>query len=231
MKIHYFQHVPYEGLDRIADWVARRGHAVSVTRLYAGEIPPLPDAYDALLIMGGPQGAYEDALHPWMPGEKRAIRSAIDAGKRVLGICLGSQLIASVLGAKVYPHTQKEIGWWPVRFDIARTQRTPLEVFGAHAMMYHWHGDTFDWPADAVPLASSAACAHQAFLYKDHVIGLQFHPEISRETIDRWVAESDSVLHPGGFVMGVDEMNRQAPDHLAQLETSMNTFLDRFFCA
>jgi len=231
MKLHYFQHVPYEGLDRIADWAAARGHAVSCTRLFAGENPPEPSAYDGLLIMGGPQGAYEDALHPWMAGEKAAIRAAIASGKPVLGICLGSQLLASVLGARVYPHTEKEIGWWPVKFDVSRTRGTPLEVFGGESVMYHWHGDTFDLPAGATHVATSAACAHQAFLYKDKVMGLQFHPEISADTIDRWVAESTSVHHPKRFVMGVEEMNRQAPQHLTALQPTLNMFLDRFFHA
>jgi GMP synthase-like glutamine amidotransferase len=227
MRLHYFQHVPYEGLDRIAGWATARHHSVSATRFYANETPPALEAWDLLCIMGGPMGVYEANEHPWMRAELAYIRSAIDAGKNVLGICLGAQLIAGALGAKVYPHTHKEIGWWPVEF-LPAARSTALEVFGTSSVMYHWHGDTFDLPRETVLLASSAACRHQAFSVGDHVLALQFHPEISFETIGRWVQESNSVKKPGGYVQSEAEMKRLAPPSLAHLEPLLMRFLDAF---
>ena len=231
LNLHYFEHVPYEGLDRIADWVAARGHAVSVTRFHAGETIPSLEDKDGLIIMGGPMGVYEADQHPWMRDEMAAIRAAIDNGKKVLGVCLGSQLIAGALGARVYPHTQKEIGWWPVDFSPYPVRGTPLEVFGARKTMYHWHGDTFDLPAGATLLASSEACRHQAYAIGRHVMALQFHPEISAATISRWVKESGSIKRPQGFVMSETDMHRLSPEHLAELSGPLTAFLDRFFTA
>jgi len=228
MNLHYFQHVPYEGLDRIEDWAVSRGHTLSATHLYLDEKPPMPDEYDALIILGGPQSAYADEKCSWMADEKQAIWQAIDSGKKVLGICLGAQMIASVLGAHVYPHSQKEIGWWPVTFN-AKAAKTALSVFGSPSAMYHWHGDTFDLPPGATLLASTPGCKNQAYSVGANVLALQFHPEISFETIDRWVKESDAGLKPSGYVMGLAEMKKQASEHLQTLKPQLETFLDRFF--
>ena len=110
MNLHYLQHVPFEGLGFIDEWAGNNGVEVGVSRLYAGEVFPAMDAFDGLVIMGGPMGIHDHEEHPWLVHEKAFIRKAIDAGKPVLGICLGAQLVADVLGAKVYPGPQKEIG-------------------------------------------------------------------------------------------------------------------------
>lgn len=230
MKIHYFEHVAYEGLDRIAAWTQARHHQMSVTRFHAGDALPSVQSYDALIVMGGPMGVYEADRYPWMKPEIAAIAAAIHAGKPVLGICLGSQLIAAALGAKVYPHTEKEIGWWPVEF-LPKAAESPLRVFGSQATMFHWHGDTFDLPSGAELLASSAACRHQAYRWKEHVLALQCHPEVSAETITRWVQEAGGLKDRGPFVMTETEMMRQAPHVLPALEKSLFAMLDYFFTA
>lgn len=231
MRLHYFQHVPYEGLDRIESWAKTRGHAVSVTRVYADDpFPTLADV-DLILIMGGPMGVYEVDQYPWMRGELTFIRKAIDARKKVLGICLGAQLIASALGARVYPQREKEIGWWPVQFSPYPVEGTPLAVFGAEAMLYHWHGDTFDLPSGTVRLASSRSCTNQAYAIGQDVLALQFHPEIRAETIDHWIKESDGIKNPGRFVMSDADMKRLAPAYQAALEGPLNAMLDRFSAA
>jgi GMP synthase-like glutamine amidotransferase len=225
MRLHSFEHVPYEGLDRIGEWAKARGHAMTATCFYEeARLPPLED-WDLLCVMGGPMAVYEAEEIPWMPGELAYIEKAIAHGKRILGICLGSQLIAAALGAKVYPQPQKEIGWWPVHF-LPAARGTPLQVFGATAMMYHWHGDTFDLPAGATLLASSDACAHQAYAVGRNVLALQFHPEISFDTIGRWVQQSNSIKTPGGFVQSEAEMKRLAPHFLATLYEPLYRFLD-----
>ena len=113
MKVHWFQHVPFEGLGAIEEWLLSRGHTLSCTRLYANEAPPVNShGVDWLIVMGGPMNVYEYRAHPWLRSEKHLIREAITAGKRVLGICLGAQLIADVLGGKVYQNGEREIAIW-----------------------------------------------------------------------------------------------------------------------
>lgn len=115
MRIHCLQHVPFEGHGHIAEWAGRYGHQVSKTALYADEPLPKIDDFDFLIAVGGPMGVHDTALHPWLIKEKYFIKAALRAKKCVLGICLGAQLMADVLGANVYSNDHKEIGWHPVR--------------------------------------------------------------------------------------------------------------------
>ncbi|MFO7569560.1 MAG: gamma-glutamyl-gamma-aminobutyrate hydrolase family protein [Smithellaceae bacterium] len=206
MRIHCFQHVPFETLGNIEDWIALRGHTLSVTRFFAGDALPNPEGLDCLIVMGGPMGAGDDAIYPWLTNEKKFIRQAIDRGMDVLGICLGAQLIAYVLGAKVYPNTQKEIGWFPIRLTREGLASPLLAGFPEALNVFHWHGDTFDLPVGAKHLASSAACKHQAFSYGRHVLALQFHLDVRAGDIADWVKNGAHELQPGPFVQTADQM-------------------------
>jgi GMP synthase-like glutamine amidotransferase len=194
LNIHTFMHVPYEGLGCIADWIDKNNHAVSFTKFYeAFQLPPI-DEIDWLIVMGGPMGVYQEELYPWLVEEKGYIRQAIERGKVVLGICLGSQLIAEVLGAKVYPNKQKEIGWMKVQRTVASKGMPILgntkEVF----KVFHWHGDTYDLPKGSIHLLESKVCKHQAFLYNEKVLGIQFHFEVMPGTVLRMVENGESEL-------------------------------------
>jgi len=184
LHIHYLQHVPFEGPGYIVTWAADNGHTLTGTRLYADE--SLPDmSFDWLIIMGGPMSVYDERRHSWMIAEKDFIRKAIRADKTVIGICLGAQLIANALGGKVYPNPKKEIGWFPVyltgnEYPVTRDLPAMFDVL-------HWHGDTFDLPEEAIHLMYSEACRQQAFIYKDKVLGLQFHWETTQETLKQMV--------------------------------------------
>jgi GMP synthase-like glutamine amidotransferase len=178
MNVCWLQHVPFEGNGYIAEWLQDRAHAWDVIRLYDDEPLPELSKVDMLIIMGGPMSIYDDDQYPYLPREKAFIRAALAAGKMVIGICLGAQLIADALGAKVYPNPVKEIGWWPVQFTAEARAHPLFHAFPPELPVFHWHGDTFDLPAGAMLVASSAACRNQAFLYGDRVIGLQFHLEI-----------------------------------------------------
>ena len=188
MNIHFLQHVPFEGLASIRGWIERGGHKIGCTRLYAGDGFPRPETVDLLIVMGGPMGVHDIGQYPWLVAEKAFLRAVIGADKRVLGICLGAQLIADVLGARVYPNGQKEIGWFPV----TRSEDAGASVLGrllpAEFMAFHWHGDTFDLPPGAVHLGRSAVCRHQAYAVGERILGLQFHlettPESARELIE-----------------------------------------------
>ena len=200
LRIHCFQHVPFEGLGRIGNWIAQHGHSLAYTHFYetTAAIPP-PDTYDWLIIMGGPMSIHDETGHPWLVAEKRAIRAAIDARKIVLGVCLGAQLIASVLGAKVTKNPEKEIGWLDISFEKISGGNL-LEMYSGEATtkVFQWHGDTFEIPAGARKLASSSGCANQAFLYNERVLGLQFHFEVSAQGIRDMASPGTDELAIGG---------------------------------
>lgn len=188
MRIHYFQHVAFEGPAGIAEWAAARGHPVTGTHFYNGEAPPHLDALDWLIIMGGPMNVYQEDQCPWLRGEKQYISEAISARKRVLGICLGAQLIAASLGERVNCDACTEIGWYPVSFSRAGLQLPALQGLPDQIEAFHWHSDTFEVPAGAILAASSAGCAHQLFIYGERVVAMQFHlettPVSARQLID-----------------------------------------------
>ena len=204
MRIHYLQHVPSEGPGWIENWAISNGHSISGTRLFANEAFPSVTEIDWLVIMGGPMNIYEHEKHPWLIREKAFLREAIDNKLAVLGICLGSQLIADVLGAKVRRNPEKEIGWFPVEFTSAA--RSLFRSMPAEASVFHWHGDTFDLPPGAIHLAASAGCKNQAFLLGDRVIGLQFHIEVTRELVEEMVRSEPDDITKGRFVQSAEEL-------------------------
>lgn len=180
-RIHYFQHVPFENLGAIETWAHRCGHRISHTPFYKGGLPPNMDEIDWLIVMGGPMGVHDDQSYPWMAGEKKAIEQAVAAEKVVLGICLGAQLIAHILGAEVAPNPHKEIGWFPIALDNQFSVHPMAEGFPPKWDTFHWHGDTFALPDSALPVAASKACRNQGFVYDGRVVALQFHMEVTRQ--------------------------------------------------
>ena len=195
MNIHYLQHVPFEGLGSIEAWLKTGNHRLTDTRLYQND--PLPEMadFDWLIVMGGPMGVDDEDQYPWLKQEKQFIQQAIGSGKIVLGICLGAQLIAAALGAKVYKNKNPEIGW----FNIDRHSEAEGTILSAvlplQMEVFHWHGDTFDIPVGAQSLAFSVACQNQGFIFDNRVVGLQFHlettPEIARELVNNCRNELD----------------------------------------
>ena len=176
MKVHYLMHVPFEGLGSMESWFVSQGWMISRTRLYATERLPNANEFDWLVIMGGPMGVYDEREHPWLVEEKRFIEASLSRGIPVLGICLGAQLIADVLGAKVSRNKYKEIGWFPVSLTkLGRTSQM-LKGFPDQFTPFHWHGDMFAIPEGAESLATSEACANQIFV-RGKVLGIQFHLE------------------------------------------------------
>jgi GMP synthase (glutamine-hydrolysing) len=227
MRLHVFQHVPHERPANIALWAKARGHTVETICAPLAKAFPMPDAYDALIILGGPMGVYEEPQYPWMTEEKNAIRAAIDAQKKVLGICLGSQLIASVLGAKVYKHSAREIGWFPVHYTAAAKTLPHFAHFPESFLTFHWHGDTFDLPAGAVLLATNEATRNQAFAYRDHVVAIQFHPEIAQCDIEAWLAATPpDRLAAERYVQPPEILLSGSLRHLAEAKTQFDRFLD-----
>lgn len=180
------QHHPAEPPGLLAEILEAKGFALRLWRSYEEE--PLPPIPDGLIVMGGPMGVYEQEQYPHLAAEIQLIRRAIDAQTPVLGICLGSQLIAVALGATVYPAASPEIGWYPVQLsEASRTDplwRSAPRQFTA----FHWHGDAFPLPDGAVALASSALTPVQAFRFAQHVYGILFHLEVTPAILDGMTA-------------------------------------------
>lgn len=201
MHIHWLQHADHEGLGCIAPWLEANGHSHSGTRLHAGEKPPGVETFDALVVMGGPMNIYEHAAHPWLVEEKALIRAALDAGRRVLGVCLGAQLLAEVLGvpgeANVVGNGETELGFFPVRLTPAGCAHPLCAGLADEITAFHWHGDTYRLPPGAVGLASSSVCAQQAFAFDgSRVLGLQFHLEVTHDDARKWFAEMPAERGP-----------------------------------
>lgn len=227
MRIHCLQHVPFEGPAAIADWAAARGHLLSLTRLYAGEKLPGIEEYDWLLIMGGPMNIYQERQYPWLKEEKACIDRALAAGKTLLGICLGAQLLADRLGSPVYAGPEREIGWWPLRLTEAGRRSLLFGDLDQTLSAYHWHGDTFDLPAGATCLASSAVCAQQAFLYDQRVLGLQFHFEVTQQAVRRLIDHCGDEIVAGRYVQSAEQMLAVPETSFARLHRSLFSVLDR----
>lgn len=199
MRVHYFQHVAFEGLGSIAAWLTARGIEIKGTRLdEAGDLPKLADI-DWLIVLGGPMSTNDEQLYAWLAHERAFIRAAVEQGKRVLGICLGAQLIASALGAKVYPNTAKEIGWFSISANPSAQDHFAFH-FPAEALVFHWHGETFDLPVGSIHLSRNMACENQAFQVGTRVIGLQFHLETTPESARALVAHCREDLQPATYV-------------------------------
>jgi GMP synthase-like glutamine amidotransferase len=225
IKIHYLQHVPFEGLSNIESWAVKRGCRISATRLYADEKLPGTDDFDWLVIMGGPMNIYEEKKYPWLVREKQFIEKAIAADRIVLGICLGSQLIADVLGGRVYKNREKEIGWYPVRLTEEAKKSTLFARLPESFTAFHWHGDTFDIPAGCLRTVESEGCSHQAFEYNRRVVGLQFHLESSMESIELLVQNCADELVAGKYIQTSREILAEQRA-LQEIEETMTLFLD-----
>lgn len=210
LRIHYLQHVPFEGLGYIDTWIKENNHTLTVTKFFEHDLLPNINSIDWLVVMGGPMGVYDTKEYPWLVDEINFIKKAIEADKTIIGICLGAQLIAASLGAKVYPNHKKEIGWLPLVKTNLGKNHPILSTVPHEFTTFHWHGDTFEMPKDAVHLLQSPACAHQAFLYNEKVIGLQFHVEVTPQTLVAMTENCGHELIHDDYIQSKEEILSKA---------------------
>ncbi len=226
MHIHYLKHVPFEGLGSMENMFVQRGARLSRTCMYEDQSLPSIHNMDALIIMGGPMGVGDDDEYPWLTLEKEFIESVIKRDVPVMGICLGAQLIANVLGATVHKNAHEEIGWFPVN----RTQRLEdswVESLPISFDALHWHSDTFDIPAGASNFMTSKGCANQGFVYGDSTLGLQFHLEMLPSTVETIYQECGNPEKRGIYVHSLEEM--LAPmEKYQQANKILEKFLEAF---
>ncbi len=183
------QHVAFEILGTLNPLLKSCGFRVKYVNFGRDpEARPSLDGYDGLVVLGGPMSAFDDAGHPHLATEVELVQRAIERDLPVLGICLGAQIIARALGAAVRPNRVKEIGWYDLSLRPEGRSDPLFAHFGPTERVFQWHGDTFDLPARAVPLASSRSCENQAFRHGDSVYGLQFHLEVDEALLHRWLS-------------------------------------------
>ena len=230
MRIHCLQHVKFENPGTILEWAAQNNHSIGYTYFFESQfIWPDLDAVDALIIMGGSMNTDELEKYPWLIGEQILIREAIKAGKKILGICLGAQLIAAASGCKVYQGTEKEIGFFPIQFSDTALDLDLFNHFYNPYTVFNWHGDTFDLPEGAVLIASTAICKHQAYLIGNSVLGLQFHLEMNEAVVEAMMRFDGQELNASASQIQTREKIKEGFTYLQQNKKDIFLLLDKFF--
>jgi len=209
MRLHLLEHDPIEiQRNNIITWAEKKGYAVRRTDVSTGAKIPAKNDFDWLIVLGGSQHAWEERKHPWLIREKRFISEILSADKIILGICFGAQLLAEVLGGRVFPNEKEEIGWYSIRLSPEGKQSFLFRNVPETFLTFHWHSDHFSLPRGCTVLAYSAPTPYQAYTHKDHrIAGLQFHPEYTVEMVkffadecghewkkDQYVAGKEAVL-------------------------------------
>jgi len=206
MRIHSLLHVPFEDIGSMLQDIQSQNHSLTCTRWFNGEQAPALNDFDLLIVMGGPMGVYDEQQYPWLAAEKDFIAQAIAAGKKIIGICLGAQLIASVMGARVSRNAHREIGWFPLQINSQASDHPIARILANCSEVFHWHGDTFELPANAILIASSEACAHQAYVVDDRIYGFQFHLETTEASATSLIANCSSDLDGSRYVQIAQQM-------------------------
>lgn len=224
--IHILQHVDYEGPGRITAWAESREVSL-ISHLVPNGIADSVFDGDALMVMGGPMGVNDTTEYPWLKPELEFIRNFMATGKPVLGICLGAQLIAAACGARVYPNSEKELGWGPVTRAPKATSHPLLSHWPETIQVFHWHGDTFDLPADATLLGHSVACPHQGFAL-GRCLALQFHIELGVEEIRTLIHSHRFPDWEGPFVKTPENFLKDAQSQAPLAHNLLNSLLDHW---
>ncbi len=219
-RVLVFRHVAHEGLGTIEPFLKRSNIAIEYCDLFQG--PPVPqnsNNYDFVISMGGPMNVDEIESYPFLKAERTFLSNAIRSGKPVVGICLGAQMIARALEAKVYPGRQKEIGWFPIQLSEAG-KKDPIfgNVKHSDPIVFQWHGDTFDLPKGTTLLASSPLFPHQAFKFGKRVYAFQFHIEVTRDMICDWIEKGEKEIKSLGRSVSKEKILLNADEHESSLQ-------------
>lgn len=240
LRVHYFQHIADEGYGSPEAHLTQKGAQFSHTEFFkvpkgqgVEHLPrPLPqhDDVDLLIIMGGVMSVNDEAIYPWLKQEKDWIRQFMVLNKPVIGLCLGSQLIASCLGAHVTKNKYEEIGWWSIfKVDGAAQHDATQRIFDFpdDVLALSWHNDTFELPENAVLLAGSAACPNQAYQYKHNVLAFQFHPEITPTNLALFLEEKPDITNKDGtYIQSFEELTHTSSDTFKPANDLLNRAVD-----
>jgi len=234
-RLLVFQHVAAEPLGTLDRLIRRRGHRIRFANFERQpDFEPNVDRYRGLIVLGGPMNVEDQAQRPHLKTELRAIESMLEQGKPVLGICLGAQLLAHVLGAPVRRHEAPEIGWYPLNTTPAGREDAVLSPLGESSPVFQWHRYRFEVPREATHLASTAGCEEQAFRYGDNAYGFQFHLEMDEALIERWLrnpAYREELAELGGLDPAradAEAIRRHTHEYIAGMQTRADAVFNRF---
>lgn len=225
MKTLIFQHTQEEVPGTLTDWLEAKDYPHHIHHVYAGAKMPDASAFDCLVVLGGPMNIDEEAKHPWLKAEKKFVHDWVKEDKAMLGICLGGQMLAQVLGGKVVKNRAREIGF----HDVHRTGEAhpALERWPEKMRVFQYHEDRFTLAPGCRSLLTNEICEHQAYAYNDHTLGLQFHPESTRPWIEDALGKLKFESHET-YVQPPQECAALLPVHLPLLTNQFFTFLDDF---
>ncbi|XID74747.1 type 1 glutamine amidotransferase [Alkanindiges sp. WGS2144] len=236
LRVHYFQHIIHEGYGSPEHYLKEKGAVLGHTEFFALEkgqqashLPDI-DEVDLLIIMGGVMSVNDEAIYPWLKQEKQWIREFMAKNKPVIGLCLGSQLIASCMGANVHKNKYEEIGWWSIfKVDGAAQHDSSQHIFEFpdDLLALSWHNETFELPEGAVLLAGSAACPNQAYQYKHNVLAFQFHPEITPVNLALFLEEKPDMENKDGtYIQSFHELMDSSLDTFKPANDMLNRAID-----
>ncbi len=229
-----FSHIPFEDLGSLQPRLLERGFAIETVDVSTAQFPlPQADSCDLLIVLGGPIGVYDADDYPFLTSEMESIKRRLNAKRPILGICLGAQLIAAALGARVYRGSAgAEIGWYPLQAPPGSQPPSWFQpLLAPNLQVFHWHGDTFDLPAGAAHLAATQLYMNQSFMIDNFALCMQFHPEVSAVGLERWYLGHAAELQTRGI--SVPDLRaasrRHAPALEAAAEKFWNGWLDSLF--
>jgi len=231
MLLHVIKHTAFEGPGAIATWAKERGHGLETTEIEQGQALPSPRDFDALILLGGPMSVTDEKTVPWLKPEKALVRESLALGRKVLGVCLGAQMIASALGAKIRRNEFREIGWFPVETTVAGRAHPFFKSMPRALCVLHWHNETFELPQGAVLLARSAACEHQAYAIGTQVLGVQCHMEVDAASLKDMAEGISDELEPGGPFVQNEHVLLGQPELLEPMGIVCRSILDDWLAA
>ena len=227
--VNVIRHLAFEDLAAFTSVLQANGYQINYLEAAyddLAQIDALSD--DLLIILGGPVSVNDAAMFPFIEAEITLLKQRLAADKPTLGICLGAQMIASALGAKVFSGKEKEIGWYPLSLTAAGEQSALRYIGEKHCNMLHWHGETFDLPDNAVLLASSEKYPHQAFSYGNNILALQFHPEITQRVMEKWfIGHIAEIMQTEGT--RVEQLREDTQRFANRLEVQGELFFNSWF--
>ncbi|UCD82690.1 MAG: type 1 glutamine amidotransferase [Desulfobacterales bacterium] len=233
MRIQLIEHDPEDfSRTNISFWAARKGCRIHQTYVCKGEAWPSLDDFDWLMVMGGSQHAWDEPGNAWLQEEKHYVAKALASGKPFLGICFGAQILAEALGGHLFPNQHREIGWYEVKLTRPGRESFLFNNIPASFVSFHWHSDHFSLPRSCTRLAFSEATENQAFICNDRpAVGLQFHPEYTREMVAYYTAEHSQDWIPDVFVSPKEQIltrTEKIQDTYWLMETLLNNMAEEF---